>query len=44
MNETKKYEQPLLEIIGFDGDIKMVDASVEVPWPWGVDEHGFFEE
>ena len=40
---NKEYEQPLLEIINYDNQIKMLNNSIIIDYPWGSDEHGYFE-
>lgn len=43
-NKTVKYEQPMLEIVNYESEIQMASPSVEIEWPWSVNENGYFEE
>ena len=40
----KEYELPKFEIIKFENQIKMLDSSIVIEYPWGEDYDVFFEE
>jgi len=40
----KEYELPKFEIVNFKDQIKMLDSSIVIEYPWGSDYDVFFEE